>query len=287
MKKHQISKYQILEKIGSGSFGEVFLGKDNEGNKVAVKMEPNNTKIPQLLNESRIYSHLQKSPFVPTMHYFGSNETHNILVTQLLGPSLEAMFNKHDRKFDIPTILVLSIKLLDIIQNFHENNYIHRDIKPENFLFDNGNVNKIFIIDYGLSKKYRSSRTHEHIKYSSGKSLVGTPRYASLNNHIGNELSRRDDLESIGYMIIYFMRGSLPWQGLKSSRSEKYMKIYNKKNSVPLSNLCDCPIKNELVIYMEYVKNLRFEDSPNYSYLKGIFYEAIKKFEPSSIFSSV
>ena len=281
----QFGGYELIEKIGAGSFGEVYLGQNKEGKKVAIKLEKIGLKISQLLNESKIFNYLQKTNCVPTMYYFGTNQTHNILITDLLGPSLENLFDSSCRKFDVSTVLFIAVKLLEIIQCFHENNFIHRDIKPENYLVNYGNTfNKIYIIDFGLSKKYRSSKTFDHIKYNSGKSLVGTPRYASINNHRGNELSRRDDLESIGYMIIYFLNGILPWQGLKSNGPDKYIKIYNKKINIPLHELCEGPLKNELIAYMEYIRGLKFEDPPNYIYLKGIFCEAIKKFGTSPIF---
>jgi len=279
-------KYQIIEKLGSGSFGDVYLGQDSSGNKVAIKLEPLNAKVPQLLNESKVYNYLQKNQFISKMYYFGSDSKYNILVTDVLGPSIEDIFNAHNRKFNISTILIMAIKFIEIIKSFHEYNFIHRDIKPENFLVNTGPIiNKIYIIDFGLSKRYKNDKTLEHIKYNTGKSLIGTPRYASLNNHRGFELSRRDDLESIGYMIIYLIKGSLPWQGLKSGKSDNYTKIHNKKLTINISELCDCPIKNELITYIEYIRNLKFEDTPNYTYLKGIFYNAIKRFNEPSIFT--
>ena len=151
----------------------------------------------------------------------------------------------------------------------HSKNFIHRDIKPDNFLMGLGKRSSlVYIIDFGLAKKYRDQKTAKHIPYRDGKSLTGTARYASINAHAGVEQSRRDDLEAIGYVIMYFLRGALPWQGINTrNREEKYKKIMEKKMSTSLEELCQgFPI--EFMTFINYCKALKFEDRPDYAYLR-------------------
>ena len=158
------------------------------------------------------------------------------------------------------------------IEYVHSKGFLHRDIKPENFLIGiHGKKNVVYIIDFGLAKKYRDSRTHSHIPYKKKKSLTGTPRYASLNSHTG-EQSRRDDLESLGFIFVYFLKGKLPWQGLKAnSKREKYAMIREKKRSTSIEKLCKgLPV--EFAQYLKYIRSsLRFEEKPDYGYLRQLF----------------
>ena len=157
----------------------------------------------------------------------------------LLGPSLEDLFNYTDKRFQLKTTLILADQMISRIEYVHSKNYIHRDIKPDNFLIGLGKrSNQIFLIDFGLAKKFRDSKTHQHIPYKENRSLAGTARYASVNSHLGIEQSRRDDLEAIGYVLIYFIKGKLPWQGIEGqNRAEKYHKIMEKKMAIPVEYL--------------------------------------------------
>ena len=158
------------------------------------------------------------------------------------------------------------------IEYIHSKSFIHRDIKPDNFLMGLGRrSNIVYIIDFGLAKRYRDPKTHVHIMYRENKHLTGTPRYASINNHLGIEQSRRDDLESLGYVFMYFLRGSLPWQGLRANtKKQKYQKIMEKKMATPIDLLCK-GFPDEFRIYFEYCRALRFADKPDYSYLRRLF----------------
>ncbi|XP_015576550.1 casein kinase 1-like protein 10 isoform X2 [Ricinus communis] len=266
-------KFKMGRKIGGGSFGELFLGVNvQNGEEVGIKLEPARTKHPQLHYESKIYMLLQGGTGVPHLKWFGVEGEYNIMVIDLLGPSLEDLFNYCNRKFSLKTVLMLADQLINRVEYMHSRGFLHRDIKPDNFLMGLGRkANQVYIIDYGLAKKYRDLQTHKHIPYRENKNLTGTARYASVNTHLGVEQSRRDDLESLGYVLMYFLRGSLPWQGLKAgTKKQKYDKISEKKMLTPVEVLCKS-YPSEFISYFHYCRSLRFEDKPDYSYLKRLF----------------
>ena len=162
--------------------------------------------------------------------------------------------------------------MISLLEYLHNKNFIHRDIKPDNFLMGIGKYcNTVHLIDFGLAKKYRDFRTNLHICYRDDKCLTGTPRFASINAHLDIEQSRRDDMESLGYVMMYFNRGSLPWQGLNASSSkQKYEMICEKKISTPIQVLCKgFPV--EFAKYFYYCQSLQFDETPDYMYLKQIF----------------
>lgn len=266
-------KFKLGRKIGSGSFGELYLGVNVQtGEEVAVKLESVKTKHPQLHYESKLYMLLQGGTGVPHLKWFGVEGEYNVMVIDLLGPSLEDLFNYCNRKFSLKTVLMLADQLINRVEYMHSRGFLHRDIKPDNFLMGLGRKsNQVYIIDYGLAKKYRDLQTHKHIPYRENKNLTGTARYASVNTHLGVEQSRRDDLESLGYVLMYFLRGSLPWQGLKAgTKKQKYDKISEKKMLTPIEVLCKS-YPSEFTSYFHYCRSLRFEDKPDYSYLKRLF----------------
>ena len=191
---------------------------------------------------------------------------------ELLGPSLENLFQKLNKKFSIKTSCMLGIQMIDRIEYIHSKKILHRDIKPDNFLIGRGNNSHIvYILDFGLSKKYWSSKRDEHIPFCTNKKLTGTARYASINALSGCEQGRRDDLESIGYIIMYFIRGNLPWQGLKiNNKDDRYKKICDKKKATTAKELCDGYPK-QLENFINYTRNLKFMEVPNYDYLRNLF----------------
>ncbi|XP_071715600.1 casein kinase 1-like protein 11 [Rutidosis leptorrhynchoides] len=266
-------KFKLGRKIGSGSFGELYLGVNlHSGEEVAIKLEPVKTKHPQLHYESKVYTILQGGTGIPNLKWFGVEGEYNIMVIDLLGPSLEDLFNYCNRKFSLKTVLMLADQLINRVEYMHGRGFLHRDIKPDNFLMGLGRkANQVYVIDFGLAKKYRDLQTHKHIPYRENKNLTGTARYASVNTHLGVEQSRRDDLESLGYVLMYFLRGSLPWQGLKAgNKKQKYDKISEKKMLTTIEVLCKS-YPSEFVSYFHYCRSLRFEDKPDYSYLKRLF----------------
>jgi len=263
------------QKFGSGAFGEIYMATNSQNNEVlALKTEDSKSKHAQLLFEAKVLKALQGGIGVPVLYWFGQEYSSNIMVMSLLGPSLEDLFNLCSRKFSLKTVLMLADQMIARTEYVHSRNYIHRDIKPDNFLIGLGKrTNIVYVVDFGLAKKYRDSKTHQHIPYRENKNLTGTARYASINAHLGIEQSRRDDLEAIGYVLIYVVKGYLPWQGIKANnKQEKYHKIMEKKMTTPVEILCKgLPI--EFSTYMNYCRTLKFEDKPDYSYLRKMFKE--------------
>ncbi|KAI8089203.1 binary complex of casein kinase-1 with Cki7, partial [Halteromyces radiatus] len=272
--------FKIGRKIGEGSFGVIYQGINLLNNQpVAVKFEPRKSDAPQLRDEYRAYKILAGSVGIPYAHYFGQEGLHNVLVIDLLGASLEDLFDACSRQFSVRTVAMLAKEMVTRIQCVHEHNLVYRDIKPDNFLMGragNNNNNVVYMIDFGMAKHYRDPKTKQHIPYRERKSLSGTARYMSINTHLGREQSRRDDLESLGHVFMYFLRGSLPWQGLKAATNkQKYEKIGEKKQSTSIKDLC-AGFPGEFAIYLQYVRKLGFEENPDYDFLRELFNKVLK-----------
>jgi len=245
-----LNRYVLIRELGSGSFGEIHLARDTLDNNElkAVKFEIFSIKNPQLLHEFKIYEILNKADKIsskignigiPKVYGFDKIEGKcSFMITDFLGPTLSDLFQYRAKQFSLQTVLFLGIQMLERIEFVHEKGYLHRDIKPENFLIGlNENSNIVYIIDFGLSKKYLESSNGQHILYKENRSLVGTARYASINAHLGIEQSRRDDIESIGFVLIYFLIGRLPWQ-TKNDKGKNPNKIMDKKLTTPPEILC-------------------------------------------------
>lgn len=265
-------KYRLGRRIGQGSFGEIHLGVNVQtGEEVAIKLESTRSRHLQLQHESRLYRVLQGCPGIPNIYWYGMESAYNVMVMDLMGPSLEDMMNLCNRQMSLKTVLMLADQMISRLELVHSKNFLHRDIKPDNFLMGQGRkANTVYIIDFGLAKRYRDAKTQQHIPYRDGKSLTGTARYASLSTHNGIEQSRRDDVEGLAYVLIYFLKGALPWQGLPArNKKEKYDSIKKKKEETSIEELCS-GLPPELGQLLAYSRGLGFEDRPDYAYLKRL-----------------
>ena len=269
-------KYKAIKLIGEGTFSLVYEGINiKDKNKVALKIEQKDEKISLLKEEALTIFKLQGYGIIKFIS-FGHTKDFNILIEPLLGKSLYNLYLETKKSFTLKDICYISIQCLDRIEHIHSKGYIHGDIKPENFVMGINNPNIIYIIDFGLSKKYRSDRTGNHIQFSITKKMTGTARYASTNSLRGVQISRRDDLESLSYMILYFIMKKLPWQGVKAnSLQNRYKKIYYMKKK-----LCENELFKKLPIeiqnFYKSIKKLKFEEKPNYILLKQYFKDILK-----------
>ena len=265
--------YKFISKLGSGSFGEVWETFDiKTGKTYASKIEEKKDHS-RLKYEYEIYKKLKKGGMksgIPKIINYVEIPSHNLLIMQLLGSSLDKLLENNNGKFDIGTVLKLGIDIINLLKNMHELGFIHRDIKPNNFMVGyKDKKNELYILDFGLSKQFMVKE--QHMGYRVEKNLVGTARYASINVHIGIEPSRRDDLEATGYMLVYFLKGKLPWQGLKEKKGvDKIKLIGDTKILTSLEKLCD-GIPKCFIKYIKYCKELKFDETPDYELLKNLF----------------
>ena len=270
-------KFQVKRKLGEGAFGEVYLGQAIENKEyVALKVEPRKIAKPILQNEAFTLFNLA-GPGIPAVKSFGKVKNYNILVEPLLGKSLFDIFAENHKEMPMEDICLIAKQVIDRIQWVHSKYVVHRDIKPDNFLIGKKDPNVIYLIDFGLSQKYRSATSGKHVRFGFTGKLTGTVRFASANALRGGEQSRRDDIESIGYMLVYFMKKRLPWQGVTGTRKmERYLKIYKMKKNTTPEELCK-GLPPEMTEYMIYAKKLEFEQEPNYNYLRKLFSRILKR----------
>jgi serine/threonine protein kinase len=269
-----IKKYTITRYINSGSFGDVFEARHNPSGKlVALKIPiitPERNGQLSLLHEYKIYKTISnKQHGIPSMKIIKNGEQ-QIIVMDLLGQSLESLLATH-KKFGLKTVILLAMKMISILRYLHGKGYIHRDIKPDNFVIGHNqdDQSNLYLIDYGLSKEYTNK--NEHISLKNTKKFCGTVRYASIAAHESMEQSRKDDLETIGYILVYFYKGKLPWQGIKyNTKKERYHNVGEIKKGLDIDDLCS-GMPKEFSIFLKYIKNLEFEERPHYTALIKMF----------------
>ena len=271
-------KYKVIKKIGQGSFGRIYSCQDIITNELfAMKAEQKSILNKVLEQEAKYLSYL-KGYGIPEIKYYNQTDKYNILIETLLDQSLENLFLESHGNFNLKDISMIGIQVLDRLKYIHNKNVIHRDIKPDNFVIGkNKNKNIIYLIDFGLAKQYRNSKTLEHIPFKMIKRLTGTARYASINALKGGERSRKDDLESLTYMILYFLKGRLPWQGVPGmTKEDKYKKIYHMKKNMRAEKLFE-NFPDEFKDFYLYIRNLEFEQEPDYNYCRKLFINVIEK----------
>ena len=254
------NKYKILEKIGEGAFGSIYKGQNIRTQElVAIKVEPITNETKLLKNESIIYQYLNNIPGIPSVKWFGKDHENYYMVINLLGESLQTIKNKRNC-FSLTLVLQIGIHIVELLKTIHEKGLVHRDIKPDNFLVGlNGDNKRIFIIDFGFCKSYLSDGVN-HMPQKKTHNLIGSQTYASINAHRFIELSRRDDIESLGYMLIYFYKGFLPWQTFDYENTND--KIIQLKQQIIKE---ETYVPKVLANYMNYVRNLGFSEKPNYT----------------------
>ena len=261
------NKYKLIEKIGEGAFGSIYKGENSRTKElVAIKVEPinNNTKL--LKNESIIYQYLINNEGLPNVKWFGKDKINYYMVINLLGESLQSL-KERKHNFSLKLVLQIGIQIIKLLKMIHNKGLIHRDIKPDNFLLGLNDKNRqIYIIDFGFCKSFLND--NKHIDMKKTNNIIGTNNFASVNAHDFNELSRRDDLESLGYMLIYFYFGELMWKDYSNNEMIKIIKnnIINDEN-----------IPKIILKYFEIIKCLEFKETPNYDFITNMFKNEISQ----------
>ena len=277
LQKILFQKYRIIKLLSNDSNNLVYQGINIiDKSKVAIKLENKVAGKDNLTNESYILLNL-KGQGIPEIISFGHSGKYNVLIEELLGKSLQELYEQNDNEIPLKDICMIAIQILERLQYIHSKYIIHRNINPSNFLIGTKNPSLIYMIDFAYAKKYRSSRTGNHIKFRLNQKINGQISYISANAMRGGEQSRKDDLESFGYMIIYLLKGFLPWKEFENNKN-KFIKIYELKNKISSARLCRY-LPDEIKILFEYTKKLSFEQEPNYEYLRGLFKDILIKME--------
>jgi serine/threonine protein kinase len=290
-------RFRLLSKLGEGSFGKIYKGIDTVSNRlVAIKVETSKASSHnQLKTEARIYKEMEgtlinKSVRWPKLYSFGRDEIGNhIMVMDLLGPNLETILKRttHNR-FTYQTVAYFAEKMITVLERFHSMGFVHRDLKPQNFVIEycDGSFPRfpeVFLIDYGLAKGFVETDKKTHTPFAQKKSLKGTVRYSSINTHLGIDQSRRDDMQSLGYIILYMMTGSLPWQNLMKDREKKegyhhIMLIKMRNRAEQLVKAVPSPMDEAMLSYLFYVNSLMYHQEPNYEFCRNLFRDFASQF---------
>mmetsp|Transcript_11233 Transcript_11233/g.25767 ORF Transcript_11233/g.25767 Transcript_11233/m.25767 type:complete len:411 (-) Transcript_11233:49-1281(-) len=279
-------RYQVKSELGSGSYSHVHLGHDKvTGQDVAIKFEwIAAEKGNKLLNEAGFCRTVSHGSGMPKVHWSGTQDDYNIMVMDVLGPSLDDLFKKCNKRMDFVSVAGIGEQIVSLLQHVHSCGILHRDIKPQNFLLGRGEEGrKVYIVDFGLAKVYQDPKTGAHIPCSKKrKGITGTLRYTSCNLHRGIEPSRRDELISVGYMMIYLIKGRLPWQGVgAASKHTKQRRVGRRKEKVSHQELC-MGYPMEFLQFLQHCDTLAFEEEPDYSHLIGLMRYVVNAFSGSA-----
>ena len=250
------NKYKIIEKLAEGCFGCIFKGENiRTSEKIAIKLESISSELKLLKNEAKIYQYLGNIDGFPSVKWFGIINGYYYMVLPLLGDSLETLHHTNTY-FSLTRIFSISSDIIKRLKYIHQKGLIHRDIKPNNFLLGLNNELTVHMIDFGFCRKYLKTDNKTHIEFKTNRSIIGTPNFVSVNVHNGYEPSRRDDLESVAYMMIYFQLGQLEWnQPHCSLEKMRELKINIHNNIFVNSNILQ---------FLNYCRNLRFDETPDY-----------------------
>ena len=270
------NKYKILKRLGKGAFGAIFLV-EYQNKLYAMKLENTKKGYYILDKEIHLMNHLY-GPRIPFVKSFGQCGYYNVLVMELLGKSLEELMTiLPTKKMSIPCVCKLSYQMLQILEHIHSKSFLHRDVKPDNFIMGIGPNSKfLYMIDFGFAKTYRDPNTLAHHPMQKGAGITGTARFASINTLSGYTQSRRDDLESLGYVIVYISKGTLPWANIqKDTKDELYNKILEVKINTSPDKLC-LGLPYQFEEYIKYVRNMTYEQEPDYNYLRNLFLNTLE-----------
>lgn len=259
------NKYQLEQKLGNGAFGSIYQGSNvRTREKVAIKMEPTNSEQKSLKNETRVYQYLNGCRGIPNIRWFGTDSNATYMVIDLLGPSLTQMIKNEQENLSLVSIAKIAVQMIDILEGIHDKGMIHRDLKPDNFLVHpTKGIDQIYLIDFGVCKTYLQSDTNEHIEMRKTNAMIGTPNFASVNAHHLLELSRRDDLESFVYTLLFLYFGNLPWTFISREEmvKQKTELVENQNQEIP-------PI---FVQILKCIRNMEFKQRPFYEEYKKMF----------------
>jgi serine/threonine protein kinase len=281
--------FELKQLISVGCYGFIYIGANKQtGQDFAIKLESRQCKYTRVLYEARVYKSLVRThakasaekegldsslAVVPRVHWQGVVDRHNVMVMDLLGPSLEDVFAGRNRHFDCDELARLGMKMVDCVEYIHSCGFIHRNIEPANFVLGLANADQLHLIDHGLTKKYWHGKSHEHIAHETDKPFLGNKFFASVNAHAGLQQSRRDDLESVAYVLIYLLKGVLPW--MKQSRyseQRQLARIMKLKTSLSARKLCE-RLPTQFAEFLRYCRSLSFEEAPNYSHLTELMHQ--------------